>query len=78
VLDVAVLGLGILATYEVKRASSSASPPVTAGKTNDGLQDESDDWVDEVAHILRGCVYKRILGRLLFCLILNLIVDACN
>ena len=44
-LDVPVFSLGVLASYEVEAAGSSTSPPVTAGKTDDGLYDESDDWV---------------------------------
>lgn len=49
-LDVAILSLSVLAPYEVETAGSSTSPPVTAGKTDDGLQDKSDDGVGEVVH----------------------------
>ena len=51
-LDVAVFGLSVLAPDEVKAPGGSTNPPVTTGKTNDGLQDESDDWVSEVVHAL--------------------------
>lgn len=49
-LDVPVLGLSVLATDEVEAAGCCASPPVTADKADDGLDDESDDWVGEVVH----------------------------
>jgi hypothetical protein len=37
VLNVAVLGLSVLAAHEVEAAGNSTSPPVAADKTNDGL-----------------------------------------
>jgi hypothetical protein len=48
VLDVAILGLGVFTAYKVERASSSTSPPVTAGKADDGLQDKADNNVRNV------------------------------
>ena len=51
-LDVAILSLGVFATDKIEAAGNSTSPPVTTGKTDDGLQDESDDWVGEVVHAL--------------------------
>ena len=55
-LDVAVFSLSVLTPNEVEAAGSSTSPPVTAGKTDYGLDDKSDDWVGEVVHCLRGSV----------------------
>ena len=49
-LNVAILSLSVLTPYEVEAAGSSTSPPVPAGKTDDGLQDKSDDWVLKVVH----------------------------
>jgi hypothetical protein len=43
--------LGILAADEVEATGSSTNPPVTAGNADDGLQDESDDWVGEMVHV---------------------------
>ncbi len=50
-LDVAILCLGILAADEVEATGSSTNPPVTAGKTDNGLQDKGDDWMGEVFHV---------------------------
>ena len=58
-LDVAILSLSVLAPYEVEAAGSSTSPPVTAGKTDDGLYDESDDWVGEVVHVVTSLAVFR-------------------
>jgi hypothetical protein len=49
-LDIPVLSLSVLTPYEVEAAGNSTSPPVTAGKTDYGLYDQSDDWVSEVVH----------------------------
>jgi hypothetical protein len=62
VLDVAVFRLSVFAPYEVKTAGSSASPPVTADKTDDNLNDEGDGWVGEVVHRLFGA--ESVLGKL--------------
>ncbi len=51
-LDVPVLSLGVFTPYEVEAAGNSTSPPVTADKADDGLYDESDDWVLKVVHVL--------------------------
>jgi hypothetical protein len=45
VLDVAIFSLSVFTAHEVETASSSTSPPVTAGKTDYGLYHKSDDWV---------------------------------
>jgi hypothetical protein len=44
-LDIAILGLGMFAAYEEEAASSSAHPPVTGNKADDGLQYEGNGGV---------------------------------
>ena len=58
-LDVPVLSLSVLTPDEVKRASSSTSPPVTGEQTDDGLYDEGDDWVSEVVHVVTSLAVFR-------------------